>query len=138
VKDRSGYALELVERGKTPTNAMPRTCGGMAPMTKARQVFAKAYERLDLAPAGEHGLRAELARQIVARLESEALTQTAAAERLGISQPDVSRMLSGNFRQFSVERLMRFLVALGQDIEIRVHPAETGPSKGARITVTAG
>jgi predicted XRE-type DNA-binding protein len=106
-------------------------------MTKARQVSAKAYEHLDVTPQGEHGLRAELARQIVARLESEALTQTAAAERLGISQPDVSRMLSGNFRQFSVERLMRFLVALGQDIEIRVHPAEAGPSKGARITVTA-
>ena len=31
-------------------------------------------------------------------------------------------MLRGDFRQFSVERLMRFLVALGQDVEIVVRP----------------
>jgi predicted XRE-type DNA-binding protein len=85
----------------------------------------------------EHALKAELLRQIAARIEAEGLTQTAAAERLGISQPDVSRMLSGNFRQFSVERLMRFLVTLGQDIEIRVHPAQASRSEGARITVIA-
>jgi predicted XRE-type DNA-binding protein len=41
---------------------------------------------------------------------------------LGIKQPDVSKMLRGEFRQFSVERLMRFLVALDQDVEIVVRP----------------
>jgi predicted XRE-type DNA-binding protein len=106
-------------------------------MTKSRQPPGEAYAHLDFPNPGEHALKAELARQIAARLEAEALTQTAAAERLGISQPDVSRLLGGNFRQFSVERLMRFLVALGQDIEIRVHPAQTSRSKGARITVIA-
>jgi hypothetical protein len=40
---------------------------------------------------------------------------------LGIRQPDVSKMLPG-FRQFSVERLLRFLVALGQDVEIIIRP----------------
>jgi hypothetical protein len=40
----------------------------------------------------------------------------------GVKQPDVSKMLRGDFRQFSVERLMRFLVALGQDVEIIVKP----------------
>jgi predicted XRE-type DNA-binding protein len=39
-----------------------------------------------------------------------------------VKQPDVSKMLRGDFRQFSVERLMRFLVALGQDVEIVVTP----------------
>jgi predicted XRE-type DNA-binding protein len=43
----------------------------------------------------------------------ERASSPAAAERLGIRQPDVSGMLSGNFRQFSIERLMRFLVTLG-------------------------
>jgi len=33
----------------------------------------------------------------------------------GIRQPDVSKMLRGEFRQFSVERLLRFLVALDQE-----------------------
>ena len=39
-----------------------------------------------------------------------------------MTQPDVSKMLRGEFRQFSVERLLRFLVALGQDVEIVVRP----------------
>lgn len=44
------------------------------------------------------------------------------ADLLGIRQPDVSKMLRGEFRQFSVERLLRFLVALNQDVEIVVKP----------------
>lgn len=105
-------------------------------MTRSRQ-SSDMYTGIGVANPDEHALKAELVRQIAARLQAEALTQTAAAERLGVSQPDVSRMLGGNFRQFSVERLMRFLVALGRDIEIRVRPAETSRSKGARITVIA-
>jgi predicted XRE-type DNA-binding protein len=31
-------------------------------------------------------------------------------------------MLRGDFRQFSVERLLRFLVALDQDVQIVVKP----------------
>jgi predicted XRE-type DNA-binding protein len=45
-----------------------------------------------------------------------------AAELFGIRQPDVSKMLRGELRQFSVERLFRFLVALDQDVEIVVKP----------------
>jgi predicted XRE-type DNA-binding protein len=41
---------------------------------------------------------------------------------LGIRQPDVSKMLRGEFRQFSVDRLLHFLVALNQDVEIVVKP----------------
>ena len=40
----------------------------------------------------------------------------------GVRQPDVSKMLRGDFRQFSVERLLRFLVALDQDVQIVVKP----------------
>ena len=54
------------------------------------------------------------------------LTQTAAGELMGIDQPKVSAMLTGQFRGYSVERLMRFLVALGQDVEIVVKPAKRG------------
>lgn len=50
------------------------------------------------------------------------LRQIKAAKLFGVKQPDVSRMLAGDFRQFSVERLMRFLVALGQEVEIVVKP----------------
>jgi phage-related protein len=43
-------------------------------------------------------------------------------ELFGVRQPDISMMLRGEFRQFSVERLLRFLVALNQDVEIVVKP----------------
>lgn len=45
---------------------------------------------------------------------------------MGITQPDVSRLLRGDFRQVSVERLLRFLVALGQGVEIVIKPHD-GP-----------
>jgi predicted XRE-type DNA-binding protein len=50
------------------------------------------------------------------------LTQAAAEKLMGIDQPKVLAMLSGQFRGDSVERLMRFLVALGQDVGIVVKP----------------
>jgi len=55
-------------------------------------------------------------------IKERGLKQIGAAVLLGIKQPDVSKMLRGEFRQFSVERLMRFLVALDQDVEIVVKP----------------
>jgi predicted XRE-type DNA-binding protein len=110
---------------------------GKVPMTRMRQRSGNVYTGPGVQNPEEHALKAELLRQIAARLEAEGLTQTAAAERLGISQPDVSRMLSGNFRQFSVERLLRFLVTLEQDIDIRVRPAQTSRSKGALTVIAA-
>jgi predicted XRE-type DNA-binding protein len=52
------------------------------------------------------------------------LKQVDVAKLLGVTQPDVSQMLHGYFRQFSVERLLRFLVALGPDVQIviKAHP----------------
>ncbi len=65
------------------------------------------------------------------------LTQKEAVDQLGIAQPDVSNMLGGHFRQFSVERLMRFLVKFGQDVEIIVRPAaDTSKKRHAELTVT--
>ena len=58
--------------------------------------------------------------KIVALLRARGLNQIEAAGLFGVKQSDVSTMLRGDFRQFSVDRLMRFLVALGQDVEIVV------------------
>ena len=53
-------------------------------------------------------------------MRARGLKQVEAAELFGVKQPDISKMLRGDFRQFSVERLLRFLVALGQDVVIVV------------------
>jgi predicted XRE-type DNA-binding protein len=74
----------------------------------------------------EHLVKAQLVFRIDGILKERHLKQVEAADLLGIRQPDVSKMLRGEFRQFSVERLMRFLVALNQDVEIVVKPHRGG------------
>jgi len=81
------------------------------------------FADIDLPNAGEHLVKAQLVVKIDRLMKERGLKQSAAAALFGVRQPDVSKMLRGDFRQFSVERLMRFLVALGQDVEIVVKPA---------------
>ncbi len=68
--------------------------------------------------AETHFLTAELVSRIDQIIRERHLTQARAAAVLGISQPDVSRLLRGSFRDYSVERLLRLLMALGRDVEI--------------------
>jgi predicted XRE-type DNA-binding protein len=70
----------------------------------------------------EHFVKAQLVFKIDTIMKRRRLKQVEAANLLGVRQPDVSKMLRGEFRQFSVERLLRFLVALNQDVEIVVKP----------------
>ena len=70
----------------------------------------------------EHLVKAQLVFKIDAVRKERRLKQVEVADLLGIRQPDVSKMLRGEFRQFSVERLLRFLVALNHDVEIVVKP----------------
>jgi predicted XRE-type DNA-binding protein len=87
------------------------------------------FADLGLADAGEHLIKAGLVVKIDRTLRQRHLTQTAAAHLMGIDQPKVSAMLAGQFRGYSVERLMRFLVALGHDVEIVVKPVKRGSAE---------
>jgi predicted XRE-type DNA-binding protein len=80
------------------------------------------FADIGLPNAEEHLVKAKLVYKIDALMRGRGLKQAEAAKLFGVKQPDVSKMLRGDFRQFSVERLMRFLVALGQDVEIVVRP----------------
>jgi predicted XRE-type DNA-binding protein len=91
---------------------------GKSIQNQSGNVFAD----IGLPNAEEHLLKAQLVVKIDSILKARRLRQVEAAEILKIRQPDVSKMLRGEFRQFSVERLLRFLVALGQDVEIVVTP----------------
>jgi predicted XRE-type DNA-binding protein len=80
------------------------------------------FKDLGMPNAEEHFIKAQLVFKIDTLMKERSLKQIEAADLLGIKQPDVSKMLRGEFRQFSVERLLRFLVALDQDVEIVVKP----------------
>lgn len=79
-------------------------------------------------------LKAQLVHKIHALLKERGLKQVEAAQLFGVKQPDISKLLHGDFRQFSVERLLRFLVALGQDVEIVVKP-HAGAAEAATLRI---
>lgn len=87
------------------------------------------FADLGVADAGEHLIKAGLVVKIDRTIRRRRLTQMAAAQLMGIDQPKVSAMLAGQFRGHSVERLMRFLVALGHDVEIVVKPGKRGSAE---------
>jgi predicted XRE-type DNA-binding protein len=87
------------------------------------------FADLGLANPGEHLIKAGLVVRIHRIIRQRKLTQADAAELMGIDQPKVSAMLAGQFRGYSVERLMRFLVALGHDVEIVVKPKKRGTAE---------
>ena len=68
----------------------------------------------------EYLAKSELAARILKLIQGRRLTQAAAGKLLGISQPKVSALLSGNLDGFSTERLFRFLNRLGCDVQIKV------------------
>lgn len=85
--------------------------------------------------AAAHLLKAELVSRIDAIVRQRRLTQVEAAKTLGLSQPDVSRLLRGDFRDFSMDRLFRLLTALGRDVEIVIrNPRST---QGGRLSIVA-
>jgi predicted XRE-type DNA-binding protein len=96
-----------------------------------RNVFAD----LGQPDAAAHMLKAELVAQIDRIIRERRMTQKQAAELLGLSQPDISRLLRGNFRQYSVERLLRLLTLLGRDIDITIRKAAA--RRPGRVNVEA-
>jgi predicted XRE-type DNA-binding protein len=90
------------------------------------------FTDLGYADAKERTLKVQLAVEVNRLLRSRGLTQAAAAKLLGILQPHVSDLVRYRLDRFSAERLMAFLVALGQDVEIRIRAR---PSRSARRAV---
>lgn len=80
------------------------------------------FADLDLENAEEEQVKVDLAWEIRQIIKHKHLTQARAAELIGIDQPKVSALMRGKLDIFSAERLMHFLNALGQDIDIVVKP----------------
>ncbi len=67
-----------------------------------------------------------IANQIAVAIEEKGLSQATAAVITGLKQPDVSRIVNGNVKEYSVWRLMTTLKALGYDIAIEVQRLPEG------------
>ena len=80
------------------------------------------FAALDLPDAEEWLAKAELARAIQRHITARRMTQMQAAVALGGAQSDISNLARGRLAGYSIERLCRFLNALGQDVRIVVQP----------------
>jgi predicted XRE-type DNA-binding protein len=78
------------------------------------------FADLGLPNSDELLIKAELVHQISESISARQLTQTEAAEILGVDQPKISALVRGKLSGFSTERLFRFLNALGNNVEIRI------------------
>lgn len=78
------------------------------------------FEDLGFDRPEEEQAKAQLVRQLRTIIEGRKLTQTAAGEIIGLPQPDLSQLLRGRTRGYTVDRLLRFLMAFDRDIEIRI------------------
>lgn len=94
------------------------------------------FADLGLADADEHAAKANMAIKIAEVIDRKKLTQKALAALLEVSQSDVSLLANHKFQRFSTDRLMQFLVRLGQDVEITIKSKPKGRDH-ARITVKA-
>jgi predicted XRE-type DNA-binding protein len=88
---------------------------------------------IGFANADEMLARSELVRHINRIIQQRGLNQVDAAKLLGINQPKVSALKCGRITEFSMDRLMRFLVALGQGVDISIRPASRPGLRVARL-----
>jgi predicted XRE-type DNA-binding protein len=80
-------------------------------------------------------VKAQLAAKIAEIIQRRALTQTQAADVLGLTQPKISALLKGRFRWFSEHRLLECLTRLSRDVHIVIKPAPRRRSNG-RLTLS--
>lgn len=96
-------------------------------------VYNAIYEN-DPKLAAEMIAKADLVREIMAVKERRELTQTQLANLIGMKQPDVSRLLKGDFKDISLSRIMNCLTLLDRDVKIVVTPH---PVRGEQGIVSA-
>jgi predicted XRE-type DNA-binding protein len=123
----------IIEKGraKMKTKAQ-KSRNRVARVTKGSgNVFAD----LGLPNPEQELLKAQLTLQIYTILKDSGMTQVEIAKVLGVQQPQVSLLMRNRAGNFSVGRLMEFLTALRQDVEITVRP--TRKEHGALSVVSA-
>lgn len=114
---------------------------GQQAMSRAMKIEADGgniFADLGLPDAGTHLLKAEIVSEIYRLAAAKKMTQAQVGKRLDISQPEVSRMFKGHFREYSIERLMEFLTSFDRDVEIVVRPRKKSGKKSGRIIFRSG
>ena len=103
--------------------------------TRIERDSGNVFADLGRPDADAHLPKAERVTCLDKIIRQRGLKQIEAAKVLGLSQPDVSRLLRGSFREYSAERLLRLLTALGRDVELVIR--EPRFQRRGRLSVEA-
>ena len=79
-----------------------------------------AFEEIGITMTPLDMLKAKVAAAISRHVQSAGMTQTEAAEALGIDQPKVSKLLRGRLDDFSLDRLVSYAAALGHGVDVKI------------------
>ena len=140
--NRSKISLNIIRTPDQPKiailyNMFWRTLKGLVIMTKeiaVEESSGNVFADLGYPNPQDALAKSRLAQRIAELLEEQHLTQVEAATLLGIDQPKVSKLLRGQLREFSTDRLFRFLNVLHQDVEIVIRQ-KPGTRQQATVSV---
>ncbi len=90
--------------------------------TRVTESSGNVFADLGLPDAADLLVKADLAIEIRRVLDERELSQAQAARILRTSQPRISDLRRGKLEGFTIDRLLRFLNALDQDVELAIHP----------------
>jgi predicted XRE-type DNA-binding protein len=147
VRREFGQALYAAQKGETDPAAKPlkgfgghgirlmKAASKVTKMDRVTEGSGNVLADLELPNADQELLKARLTLQIARIIKDRGFTQAEAAKILGIQQPHVSALARNRAGNFSVGRLIDFLIALGHDVEITVTP--TRKEHGAMSVVFA-
>lgn len=103
---------------------------------KVRDSSGNVFADLGIHNSQDVLAKAQLAHSICQVIAARRLTQTKAAEIMGMDQPKISALMRGKLKGFSAERLFRCLNDLGQEVEITIRPAPAGRRGDVAVVAT--
>lgn len=122
-----------IEKGRTKMKT--KTKKAHSRVSRVTEGSGNVFADLGLPNPERELLKAQLTLQIYTILKDSGMTQVEIAKILGVQQPQVSLLMRNRAGNFSVGRLMEFLTALRQDVEITVRP--TRKEHGALSVISA-
>jgi len=86
-------------------------------MTDIERGSGNVFADLGFPDPGVHLIKAHLVFKIDQEIQARKLTQTEASKIMGLRQPKLSALLKGQFENCTIDRLVRYLNKLDQDVE---------------------
>ncbi len=108
----------------------------MKKQPKVEAGSGNVFEDLGYSNAADALFKARLAQRIATVIQARKLSQAQAAQILHADQPKISKLLRGQLREFSTDRLIHFLLALGQDVEVKIRNRRSTRRRGALLVLS--